>query len=118
MAALDYTSLPSMIDLVVEAVPTTSDEEAEALLVASAGNDCGTTPAPVYRPYWVIARLLEARPTQAYVRVRSAAGSEVEYLDHRGALKGMTTLQKALDSTICGIPVAFQSGSGSIRVVF
>ena len=117
MAALDYKSLPAMIDLVTTAVPTTSDEEAEALLVASAGNDCGTPSAAVYRPYWVISRLLEARPAQDFVRVRSAAGSEVEYRDHRGALKGMTQLQAALDSTICGIPTAF-SNSGSIRVVF
>lgn len=117
MAALDYQSLPTMVEVVTDAVPTTSDEEAEALLVASAGNDCGDPPQPVYRPYWVIARLLEARPTQAYVRVRSSAGSEVEYRDHKGAMRGMNTLQSALDSAICGIPTAFTTG-GSIRVAF
>lgn len=116
---LDFQDLQSMTELVTDTVPTTTEEEAEALLVASAGNDCSGSnpPVPVYRPYWVIARLLEARPTQAYVRVRSAAGSEVEYRDHRSAMKGMAALQTALDSTICGIPTAFGL-TGTIRVVF
>ena len=115
MAALDYTNLTAMKAFLAAQVAGSNADEAEALLEASAADDCGTPPTTVYRPYWVIAHLLESG-TASFEEVQSATGSRVKYRDPRTAYRAIMRRQHALDQTLCNIPAGFEAMlAGGIR---
>jgi hypothetical protein len=109
MAALDYTSLSAMKAVVAAQVSGSDATEVEALLVASAADDCDETePTTVYRPYWVVAHLLQANH-QSAESLGSAAGSSVKYRDPVLAFRTIMRRQAAFDEGLCNIPPGFEA---------
>lgn len=83
-------------------------DEVEALVVASSAETCGEEPITVYRPWFVIAALVQST-TNGYRRVRSAAGSEVEYRDNADAVNGFIRTQSGFDKLLCNVPEGFEA---------
>lgn len=118
MAATDFTSLTESKAVVTGIIPGIDDGELEALLTASAGVDCTDLTTPIYRPYVVAALFIRTR-WQQYKRLRSAAGSEIEYASASVAFNSLADLQARYDAGICEIPSAWSSSSGrTVRPVF
>lgn len=126
MAALDLTDRTAVLAFLTSQLPNEPSGALEALLDASAGTDktdCddddeeGTT---TYRPWFVIANVLQANPT-AYESVRSAAGSQVQYRDPISAYRALMRRQAGFDATLCTIPEGFEAvaagGVGSAALV-
>lgn len=120
MAATDYTSKTAMITFVSSRVVGADAAEIEALLVASAADNCAEPAVTTYRPYWVIAALLDAYPPSdgLYKSVRSASGAAVEYRDVAGLRRGLKRLQRAQDASLCNIPEGYGSSGNVAEVVF
>lgn len=120
MAALNFKDRAECLAYLTAALPGADVGVLEALLDASAGNDCGNPPVVVYRPFWVQADALGTNPTQQYESVTSAAGSRVTYRDTaRSVMRGLTRRQALLDASLCGIPEGYEAAGGSkARVVF
>ena len=115
MAALDYTNLTAMKAFVAAQVTGSNADEAEALLLASAADDCATVPVTTYRPYWVIANLLQARLTTAE-SLGSASGSSITYHDPVRAYRTVMGRQAAFDRGLCNIPAGFEASlPGGVR---
>jgi hypothetical protein len=109
VAALDYTSLVAMLAFVAAQVTGSDASEAEALLEASAADDCDAdTPVKTYRPYWVIAHLLQARLTTAE-SLGSASGASIKYRDPLSAYRTVMARQAAFDKALCNIPEGFEA---------
>lgn len=107
MAANDYTDLATSKAVVTSRFGTVDDGELEALLAASAcTNDDDET---VYQPYLVTGWLIRSR-WQQYKRLKSAAGSEIEYANPDEAFIALAKIQSALsDGLTC--PAAWNAGS-------
>lgn len=118
MAATDFTNLTAAKAVVEAIIPNMNDGELEALLEASAGYECDDETTPIYRPYVVAAFFIRTR-WQQYKRLRSAAGSEIEYASSGVAFRTLSDLQARLDATSCGIPSAWTATTGqTLRPVF
>lgn len=92
--AVDFTDLDQAKTVALGRFPDVDEDELEALLIASACvEEDGVT--PFYRPYLVVANLLRSR-WQQYKRVKSAAGSEVEWADPNAAYRALTDLQRSI----------------------
>lgn len=120
MAALDLTSRVAVLSHLTDQLPSEDESVLEALLDASAANDCGTPPTATYRPWWVLANVLASNPS-TFESVRSAAGSQVQYRDPAGAVSALMQRQAALDQGLCNVPAGFEAvapgGPGSRSVV-
>jgi hypothetical protein len=98
--ALDYTDLDSAKAIVLERFGPMDEDELEALLASSA---CTTEDGdPFYQPYLLAGHLLRTRWLQ-YRRVKSAAGSEVEWNDPGSAFDALAKLQDAISGTVPGL---------------
>ena len=110
--AIDFTDLEDAKGVVLDRFPEVDEAELEALLVASA---CVTANGdPFYRPYLVAAHLIRSR-WQQFKRVRSAAGSEVEWSDPLSAYKSLMDLQRTLSM---GMICPDWSGTSTFEAVF
>lgn len=110
----DYTDLATAMSVVLERFPSVDAGELEALLDASAcTNADGDT---VYQPYLIAGWLIRAR-WQQYERVRSAAGSEVQWASGDAAFKALSDMQAALSHGL-SCPAQWQAGATSFEVVF
>lgn len=120
MAALDFKDRAACLTYLTTALPGADVSVLEALLDASAGNDCGNPPTTVYRPFWVQSDALGTNPAQQYESVTSAAGSSVKYRDTADSIRsGLMRRQALLDASLCGIPEGYEATSGNeVRVVF
>ena len=108
MAALDYTNLTAMKAFVAAQVAGSNADEAEALLAASAADDCADPAVTTYRPYWVIAHLLQGRLTTAE-SLGSASGASIKYHDPVRAYRTVMARQAAFDEGLCNIPEGFEA---------
>ncbi len=120
MAALDFKNRAAVLDYLTTVLPNADEGVIEALLDASAGNDCGTPPETVYRPFWVEAHVRSTERAGEFESVTSAAGSSVTYRDTaRGVERSLMRRQGILDKALCGIPDGYEAGGGNrARVVF
>lgn len=110
---MDYTDLEDMLQLITERLGHLPSDAA-ALLESSAARDCSTG-EPHYRPYYVLG-LLMVSAYSAYKRVRSAAGSEVEWATPYAARRSLWDLQSTLDADLCDVPAGI-TGGDRFRVV-
>jgi hypothetical protein len=108
MAALDYTNLTAMKAFVAAQVSGSNADEVEALLLASAADDCADPAVTTFRPYWVIANLLQARLTTAE-SLGSASGASITYHDPVRAYRTVMGRQAAFDKGLCNIPPGFEA---------
>lgn len=111
MAALDFTNLTAMKAFVAAQAPGSNADEAEALLLASAADDCNEDPdeaITTYRPYWVIAHFLQGRLTTAE-SLGSASGASIKYHDPVRAYRTVMGRQAAFDKGLCNIPAGFEA---------
>lgn len=116
MAALDFTNRTVVLAYLTDVLPNADTSVLEALLDASAGNDCGDPATTVYRPFWVQATVM-SQTTGEFESVTSAAGSSVVYRDQaKGATRAVLRQQAALDKALCGIPDGFEAAGGRVRV--
>lgn len=114
MAANDYTNIDVAKTVVFDRFGDVEDGELEALLVSSAcRNEDGD---PVYQPYLVAGWLMRIR-WQQYVRVRSAAGSEVQYASPESAFETLQQLQTALSHGL-SCPLNWAPQGYAFEVVF
>jgi hypothetical protein len=113
--ANDYRDIDVAKAVVTNRYGAIDDGELEALLEASAcKNTDGET---VYRPYLVAAHLIKARWAQ-YKRLRSAAGSEVEYDTPHAAFDALTSLQDHLTVSLGLVDCPAWSGGHHFIPVF
>ena len=108
MSATDYDDLAQMLALVAAQVPESDASEVEALLEASKGNDGADPPTYTYRPYWVIANLIQSR-VSVNASVKAGSGASVVYRDPTTAIRALMKRQAALDAAIDTIPDGFQA---------
>ena len=108
MAALDMTSLPAVLAYLKAQLPSEPESVLEALLEASAADDCADPPVTVYRPFWVLGNVLESNPSLA-VSLGSAAGSSITYRDPMSAYRAIMKRQAALDLALCNVPEGFEA---------
>lgn len=126
MAALDLESRAAVLAYLEAELPNEEVSVLEALLDASAGTaktDCDdTTEAAVtaYRPWWVIANVLQSKQDVAE-SLTSAAGSSITYRDPITTARALMRRQAALDASLCTVPDGFEAtavgGVGSARLV-
>lgn len=126
MAALDLESRAAVLAYLEAELPNEEVSVLEALLDASAGTaktDCDdTTEAAVttYRPWWVIANVLQSKQDVAE-SLTSAAGSSITYRDPITTARALMRRQAALDASLCTVPDGFEAvavgGVGSASLV-
>ena len=117
MAALDFSDRTAVLAFLVAQLPAADSTVLEALLDASAGNDCAEPAKTVYRPFWILADQLGSRLAQLK-RAKSASGAEVEYAGDQAAITGHLRTQHALDQSLCEIPDGFSAApTGGARTV-
>lgn len=118
MAATDFTNLTAAKAVVEAIIPNMDDGELEAMLTASAATVSTTDTTPVYRPYVVAAFFIRTR-WQQYKRLKSAAGSEIEYAGPGAAFRALSDLQARYDADLASIPAAWAATTGqTFRPVF
>lgn len=114
MAALDLTDRTAVLAFLTAQLPNETSSALEALLDASAGSDksdcddddeAATT---TYRPWFVIANVLQANPS-AFESVQSAAGSSVRYRDPVSAYRALMQRQAGFDAQLCSVPEGFEA---------
>lgn len=114
MAALDLTDRSATLAFLTAQLPNENADALEALLDASAASDktdCDDEDeqaTTTYRPWFVIANVLQANP-EAIETVRSAAGSQVAYRDPTVAYRALMQRQAAFDAGYCTIPEGFEA---------
>jgi len=114
MAALDLTNRTAVLTFLTTSLPSEDESALEALLDASAAVDkvdCGDateTGVTTYRPWFVLANVLQSDPT-AIETVRSGAGSQVAYRDPITAYQALMQRQAAFDAGYCTIPTGFEA---------
>ena len=108
MAALDMKSKAETLAYLEAQLPSEPASVLEALLDASAADDCAEPPVTVYRPFWVLANVLESNPSLAE-SLGSAAGSSIKYRDPVTAYRAIMRRQAALDLALCNIPEGFEA---------
>ena len=109
MAALDMKSKAETLAYLEAQLPSEPASVLEALLDASAADDCDEDdPQIVYRPFWVLANVLESNPALAE-SLGSAAGSSIKYRDPVSAYRAIMKRQAALDLALCNIPEGFEA---------
>ena len=108
MAALDMKSKSEVLTYLQSQLPSEPVSVLEALLDASAADDCAEPPVTVYRPFWVLANVLESNPSLAE-SLGSAAGSSIKYRDPVTAYRAIMRRQAALDLALCNIPEGFEA---------
>jgi len=104
---VDFHNLQDALDVIEERYGSLP-ADAQMLLEASAAVDC-VTGDPVYRPYYVLAGLMNTRYHE-YKRVRSASGSEVEYASPGIARRALLDQQALLDAHLCDVPPGVDMG--------
>lgn len=118
MAATDFTSLTAAKAVVEAIIPSMDDGELEAMLTASAAVDGTDLVTVTYRPYVVAAFFIRTR-WQQYKRLKSAAGSEIEYASAGVAFRALSDLQARYDADLTSIPAAWAATTGqTFRPVF
>lgn len=123
MAALDFKDRSAVLAWLVASLPAADAGLLEALLDASAANDCAEPPVPVYRPFYVQAMQLQSNPELAE-SLRDASGAAITYRDPTAALRAVMRQQAAFDKGICDIPPGFEAvlpggvGSAPMRRVY
>lgn len=119
MAALDLTDRAAVLVYLIAELPSEDSEVLEALLDASKADDCADTPVTTYRPWWIVAHILQSNPSVAE-SLTSAAGSNVTYRDPLKAWRAIMRRQYALDQSLCNIPDGFEAvlpgGVGSAKM--
>ena len=128
MAALDLTSASDVLAYVTAQLPSEDPAVLELMLAESAGykaDNCAEAEGDenlrttYYRPWWVIANVLQSN-VNAFQRLRSAAGSEVEYADRLTAIRAFMKRQRAFDQALCYVPPGFAAtmpgGVGSVEL--
>lgn len=108
MAALDFTDRAAVLAYLTAQLPDADEGVLEALLDASAGQDCGDPPKTVYRLFWVLASQLRTRLDELK-RAKGASGAEVEYFGAESGILGHLRTQHALDQQLCTIPDGFSA---------
>lgn len=126
MAALDLTDRVVVLAFLTAQLPNETGSALEALLDASAGEaktDCDDDDeeaVTTYRPWFVIANVLQANPS-SFESVRSAAGSQVQYRDPITAYRALMRRQAGFDKALCSVPEGFEAvaagGAGTSSLV-
>lgn len=122
MAALDFKDRSAVLAWLVASLPAADAGLLEALLDASAGNDCADPPVTTYRPFWVQANVLQSNPELAE-SLRDASGAAITYRDPASALRAIMRTQAAFDKALC-VPEGFEAvlpggvGSAPMRRVY
>lgn len=114
MAANDYRDLDTAKGVVFDRFGDVDDGELEALLASSACRD--EDGDPVYQPYLVAAWLMRTR-WQQYIRVRSAAGSEVQFASPDAAFDALSEMQAALSAGL-SCPTNWKPRGQTFEVLF
>lgn len=108
MAPLDTRDRATVLAFLKARLPTANVDELEALLDASAGETCDEPAVTVYRPWWIIASVMQSNPEIAK-SFRSAAGDAVEYRDPKLAMNQILNTQRAMDNQLCSVPEGFEA---------
>ena len=108
MAALNMQSRAETLAYLVAQLPSEPVSVLEALLDASAADNCADPAVTVYRPFWVLGNVLESNTSLAE-SLGSAAGSSITYRDPLAAFRAVMKRQAALDRALCNVPAGFEA---------